>query len=590
MNTMVRRFCLGFAALLCLLAAVSCGGGGGGGGGSKLRYSTDWSASDGSLTGESQRVRLFSLDEVQRASIVMNKPGPVTATADLAVPSSGTYRLLVELYSLPNLSGTHVGSIERLVTIQGTTTFASKVNAAATSVQVTPASATFPVQTSQQFYAAAYASPNTATFTAPGGFSWQAFGGHVTIDANGLALGTSQGSGSVRATHLDSGNFNSATYTVEPFTAVTTKWTVLVFMNAANDLYAFSTLNMNQMESVAQNPEVRFVVQWKQSQSLYPASSFHGTRRYLVKPDGSQAVVSQLVQNMGGGVDMGDPSTLLGFINWAKTYYPADRYCLVVWNHGNGWRRRPLSDDWITRAVSYDDETLNAIQIWELGQAIGSNQFDILAWDASLMQMLEVAYEVEDQADFVVGSEESPPGAGYPYHLVFDNFRDAPDQTTRNLAKAFVDGMLEEPSYQNAKITQSVIDTTKLDALSAAVSNLGVELSNNLGSVGTLVPTVRQQAQSYSPTTSRVYRDLIDVCERIAAGTSIPGLDSAALAARQAALDAIVWEGHNGNSPGSRGIAIDFSSGQTFGASADDYALLKFGQLTQWDEWLSIAP
>ena len=52
-------------------------------------------------------------------------------------------------------------------------------------------------------------------------------------------------------------------------TVTTTKWPVLVYINAANDLYQFSDLNMNQMEQVAGNNQVRFVVQWKQSTDLF---------------------------------------------------------------------------------------------------------------------------------------------------------------------------------------------------------------------------------------------------------------------------------------------------------------------------------
>lgn len=590
---MFARFLSSVLGCLCCLALFTGAGCGGGGGSStgRLRYTTDWTNSfGGTVTGESQRIRLFDLDGHQEASVVVNKPGPSSVTVDLPSLPNGTYRLYVELYSLPNLGGSQTGELESLIDLDGTTPFLSAVGVGVNLVRVTPAAATFPVQTSQQYYAAPYNTAEVATFAEPDGFTWLAFGGHATVDEDGLALGTSEGSGSIRATHVASGAFNSATYTVEPFVTETSKWTVLVFMNAANDLYPFSTLNMNQMESVAQNDDVRFIVQWKQSQSLYPGSSFNGTRRYLVRPDATGAIASDLIQNLGADVDMGRPQTMLDFINWAKTYYPADRYCLVVWNHGNGWRRRPADESWITRAVSYDDETGNAIQIWELAQAIGSNRFEILAWDASLMQMLEVAYEVEDQADYVAGSEESPPGEGYPYDLIFREFRDNPDASTALLAKEFVDGMLAVPGYASRKITQSVIDTSKLDALAVAVSALGTELNANSAALAALIPTVRNQAQSYSPTPSRVYRDLIDVCERIEVGTTIPSVDAACLAAKAAALDAIVWEGHNANSPGSRGIAIDFSSGATFGSSAGDYAQLKFGQLTQWDEWLAVAP
>lgn len=49
-----------------------------------------------------------------------------------------------------------------------------------------------------------------------------------------------------------------------------------------------------------------------------------------------------------------------------------------------------------------------SIQTWDVGTALGSEHFDIIAWDLSLMQMVEVAYELRNNADYVVGSEERP--------------------------------------------------------------------------------------------------------------------------------------------------------------------------------------
>jgi hypothetical protein len=261
---------------------------------------------------------------------------------------------------------------------------------------------------------------------------------------------------------------------------------------------------------------------------------------------------------------------------------------LVVWNHGNGWRRAPALDP--TRAVSYDDETGNSIQTWQLSQAIGDAVLDVVAWDASLMQMMEVAYEIKDRARYVVGSEESPPGEGYPYDLIFREFRDNPDGSTTALTKAFVDGMLAVPAYQSRKITQSVLDTDRLDELAAAINGLAATLISNVGALGAAIPSIRSSAQSYSPTSSRVYRDLYHVCQLIEAQIAIPEIQAAAMGVRAAIEDAVVWEGHNANSPNSHGVSVDFSSSTTFAPAALDYSLLRFAQDTQWNEWLQIAP
>ncbi|MCX5844398.1 MAG: clostripain-related cysteine peptidase [Deltaproteobacteria bacterium] len=30
------------------------------------------------------------------------------------------------------------------------------------------------------------------------------------------------------------------------------------------------------------------------------------------------------------------------FIKWAVEKYPADQYCLILWNHGSGWWGSPF--------------------------------------------------------------------------------------------------------------------------------------------------------------------------------------------------------------------------------------------------------
>jgi len=370
------------------------------------------------------------------------------------------------------------------------------------------------------------------------------------------------------------------------------KWTVLVYMNAANDLDEYSTLNILQMQQVATNPAVRFVVQWKQSTSLSPTASFNGTRRYLIKPSLGGAVVSQLVQDMGTGIDMGIPQTLNNFISWGKAHYPADHTVVVLWDHGNGWlpEIKGAKPSLPPPAFSYDDQTGHAIQIWQLNQAYQGLHVDITAFDASLMQMDEVAYQLMGLTDYVAGSEESPPGAGYPYERVLAEFTNNPDQTPRVLAKAFVDGMLEEPTYDNQKIEQSVVDTSQMSGVATAATALGQALVANGSSLTTIVPNLRTTVQSYLQTTNRYFYDSIDLSNQLSAATSIGSLQSACANYVTAANNAIVWEGHNSNSPGSHGLSIDFSPSSFFTTVSADYSQLAWNTTTDWSQWLSVAP
>lgn len=337
--------------LLALLSGcfLSCGGGGGGGGSSRLAYITDWTNRGRAVTGLSQRIQVFdSLDRLEQ-SVIMNQDSTSQQQVVISSLASGTSRLFVELFSQRNLGGVKTGELEVQINISGTTTFRSSVGEDPTSLGISPPNATFQAGHSKQFYATGYVTPGIAVFLEVDSVTWETLGGTAEVNDEGLVFGTSAGPGTVRATYTPLGIQGSAVFTVTPLNTTTAKWTVMVFLNAANDLHPFATLNVNQMEKVAQNPDMRFVLQWKQSQAVFPGSSFDGTRRYLVKPDTTSSIVSELLQDMGSGIDMGDPDELHSFILWAKTNYPAERYCLVIWNHGNGWLRG--MDDLPSRAM-----------------------------------------------------------------------------------------------------------------------------------------------------------------------------------------------------------------------------------------------
>jgi Clostripain family len=581
----------GYGLLWLLIGLVLCSCSGGPMASSGITYLTDWTnrLTAGQITGLSQKVNILDSAGLPVTTVVLQNVAAPIESAKFDLPN-GDYLVQIQLYSSPNAAGTQTGVLEIPVTVANSNRVSvqSSVGDAVDAISVSPDQASVQVGRGKQFRALGLSAAGKKTFVTPDSLTWSVLGGVGTVTTDGNFTSTAIGTGSVRALYTN-GRSGSASVTGTPPNSTQGKWTVLVYMNGANDLQQYSVLNMNQMERVASNPDVRFVVQWKQFPAQFTGGTFNGTRRYLAKSDFSNNINSTLLQDMGTTVDMGSTQTLHDFITWGKANFPADHYCLIVWNHGNGWRRSITNIDF-TRAVSYDDETGTAIQIWDLNQALGSEHFDMISWDASLMQMVEVAYEIKDNADFIIGSEESPPAEGLPYDLVFAPFRDNPNNTPKNLSKSFVDGMLAVPAYNSKKITQSVLDTTKLPALATAISTLGTELKNNAGSLTAAIQLTRVNSQAYSPTSNRVYRDLKDICTRIEANTSISSVLMATAGVKTAVNNAVVWEGHNSNSPNSTGISIDFSAGSTFASSASDYQLMKLALATQWDEYLTIAP
>ncbi len=529
----------------------------------------------------------------------IDRNGASVSEARLPSLPAGVHELRATTYAGPGVTGGAVARTSTVVDLCGNGIDPPAVAVGTTGAEgpvradVAPKPVRLLEQRSARFVPLTPTRTGSSAFVPVGSVGWSVEGGVGTVTPAGVFTSTAAGSGAVVATVSGVGTA-LAPVQVDRFEVRRGKWTVMVFMNAANDLYQYSDLNVNQMELVAQNPDVRFVVQWKQDKRSWPDSSFDGVRRYLVRPDSdprtlaSELLQSDMVDADGHPVDMGNHRTLNEFVAWSKQYFPADRYALVVWNHGNGWLRRPEDDD--GRAFSYDDQRGTSIKVWEIDQAFAGHRFDVLAWDASLMQMLEVAYEARSYADYIVGSEESPPGEGYPYDAVFGPFRDRPDSPTRELTKSFVDGMLNDPRYGGRKITQSVIDTSRLEALAQALDGLGLALFANRLNFAPAIAASRQEAQSYSPRPFRTYRDLVDLGDRFVANGLPSAVVDATRAVQTAVRDAIVWEGSNAQSPRSHGVSIDFSDGSSFQDNRLDYLRMKLAQDTSWDEFLSIAP
>ena len=591
-----------------------CGGGGGAGAGGGeggltggcavgaplgvIEYSTVWGAGVPSVA--SQVLQVLDADGSAVRTEALNRQGANSSQKTVANVTPGIYELRVTLYSLENAGGVIIGVVSVVVELCGGAQSPAVVKTTsarqATKITVAPSQHTLSQQQRQRYIATPRAATNEAVFFPTGSITWSVLGGIGDVTTDGDFTAVNVGDGSVRAETSSPPLAGAGSVTVEEFIITTTKWTILVFLNAANNLAPDSEDDVNEMERVAANLDVRFIVQWKQSRDVTPGASFDGVRRYLIKPDTSPTIVSELLQSnlvdgQGNALDMGDPQVLNDFLVWAKTFYPADRYVLDIWNHGNGWRRS-LDNRGGTRGFSYDDQYGSSIEIWQLDQALAGQHFDVLCWDASLMQMLEVAYEARTYADYIVGSEESPPAAGYPYDEVFDVFRDNPDDTTANLTKGFIDGMLNYEPYQFRAITQSSLDSSKLTALAVSMDTFAQEMILNRTTIATAVQNARANAQKYSPTSFRVFRDLVGVCLLLEADGSVPdSVKAAAADVRAKVADAIVWEGHNNEySPGSNGVSIDFSSWEQFGPGSTDYRRLKFAQDTCWDEWLVIAP
>lgn len=371
---------------------------------------------------------------------------------------------------------------------------------------------------------------------------------------------------------------------------VTREWTILVFMNAANNLEYDSVVDMNEMEQLGSTADVNIVVQWKRIAG-YDSSNgdWRTTRRYYVIKDSDTATVnSNLLVDMGPGVDMGSANVLREFLQWGVRSFPARKYMVVIWNHGAGWRVYRDRLNVLARGVSYDDNTGNNIRIWELPVALSVGvKWNIVAFDASLMQMLEVAYEIRNLSDYIVGSEESPPAAGYPYHRILAPVIANPSMSARDVAAQIVTQTI---NYYNPdstdNITQSALDTTQLDNVTQKVDVLAQVLLGVAPGNGAAVAFARDNAQAYAEYS---YKDLWDYTEQLRARLpAFQELTDAINGVQNALSQAVIAEAHSNRLVNrSHGLSIYIPRSSEFDTR---YNLLAFARATHWDEWLQVQP
>lgn len=304
------------------------------------------------------------------------------------------------------------------------------------------------------------------------------------------------------------------------FDGATRDWTILIYLGADNNLSTAGLEDIDEMEKAGSDSNINIIVQGEfSSWYTWDFSSWgfdydDSTIRMRVMPDSEDGRLDMSKAHSEGNLDMTDPDTLEDFITWAVNKYPARKYVLILWNHGDGWR---LPED--QRGVIMDDSSNygELMTMPEVAQALANagTHFAVVDFDACLMGMYEVAFELSGLASYLTFSEETEPGDGDPYDTMLSDLKDDPDMTVREFADTIVERYYE--SYLGGRraggITKSSLNMDRIDELNTAVQNLAQEMVDNYAAISSEIDTARSNAQNYYVST---YKDLYDFCSELA--------------------------------------------------------------------------
>ena len=234
--------------------------------------------------------------------------------------------------------------------------------------------------------------------------------------------------------------------------------TILVYM-CGTDLESqqgMATADLKEMANATIGSKVNLIVytggcsRWRNNvisssvNQIYRISD--GKFECLVKDAGSASMVS--------------PDTLASFISFGEKNYPADRMCLILWDHGGG----------SVSGYGYDEKTgrSRSMTLDGINSALkkANVKFDFIGFDACLMATVENGLMLSQYADYMIASEETEPGVGWYYTNWLNKLGANTSTPTIQIGKLIADDFVTvcDRQCRGQATTLSVVDLAELQA------------------------------------------------------------------------------------------------------------------------------
>jgi Clostripain family len=225
------------------------------------------------------------------------------------------------------------------------------------------------------------------------------------------------------------------------------------------------------------------------------------------------------------------PTSLRFFLEYTRTYHPAENYIVFLMGHGV-----VVGND----AFLPDTDDNSAITLPQLGKELrdfsdrvraDNAEFHLLGLHSCSMNSVEVAYELQDTARYMIGAQGSAFPGSWPYrHLLkkmfatIERYEKEPVPESKDypnpMVREILDG-LQDLSFYNSvdfwlagyssDISMFSLDKDKINALDSALEGLACALKEGLKDPITKGQILRAHLESQSYWNEN-YTDLYDFC------------------------------------------------------------------------------
>ena len=244
--------------------------------------------------------------------------------------------------------------------------------------------------------------------------------------------------------------------------------------------------------------------------------------RYSVTADGLYRLDTNIKNE-----SMTNPEALSSFIKYTADNFPANRYILILWDHGGGSVTGYGMDEKYPNSPSMSPDTIAS------ALKDGGVKFDVVGFDACLMANLETALAIEPYADYLIASEETEPADGWYYTNFIKTLDSNTSIQTVDLAKQIIDDYVSTSlsNYRTSEATLSVIDLGELAYnINQPLTKFSKSVSNKLeGDEYQQIANARGNTKEFSKSSRLDQVDLVD----LAINFNVDGSDDMVKAIKQ---------------------------------------------------------
>lgn len=263
--------------------------------------------------------------------------------------------------------------------------------------------------------------------------------------------------------------------------------TVLVYMAAENNLMRFASDDLEEMMLGS--------LSLKEDQNLivYVDKANSSTTPYLARVvNGELRDTLYMKEGLAA-----DPTILEQTLKSAMELYPAKSYGLVLWGHASGWLISK-SDSISAASRAYGGSTGNGSSFgsgkyWmnipnmakAIANALGDQKLKFILGDCCSFGCVEVAYELRNLTEYVIGSPAEVPDMGAPFDLTVPDMFSESDLFYQQMIDHYYNYYLTVYDEQGSRyynrftgdlkgysVPLAAIKTDELDNLASATSTL----------------------------------------------------------------------------------------------------------------------